>query len=295
MNTSRTFTVIVTVAILAAVVGCTGPRTWPEDGPSNAAPANVRRVLIAPVDVGPVANVYPEAELAYARDMAARLDRLYENVQSWVGQTLPLSSDPRWSQGPVGAAAGARLVVLTEVLDVVVEEASAGMSERVAATVRMRGIDPNGDEIWRNELIARVGNETSPKRMHASARPPSRAAWTACKKLLDGLGEWVEKQPIGEKQWGDDDRDEAVLVDISIESSPSGADILVDGVFRGNTPAVVPLPVRSLTLKLERQGYQPWEQTFTPDSGMRINPGLEPLPGTGDDDTPDDDAPDAAP
>jgi hypothetical protein len=278
MNTLRIITILALALAVALISACGESRTWPADGNPEGAPNNVRTVLIAPVEVGPIANVYPEAELQFARDMASRMDLLYENSESWVGETLPVSSDPRWAEGPVGAAAGARVVVLTEVLDVVLEKGGAGMPEQMAATVRMRGMDANGKEIYRNELVGRADNESSPKMMQIAAKPAPKAVWVACKKLIDGLGEWIEKQPIDAKQWGDD-RPEAVLVDVTIESTPTGADILVDGVFRGTTPSVVPLPVRPLTLKLERQGFQPWEQSFTPDSGMAIKPGLEPLAG----------------
>jgi hypothetical protein len=51
-----------------------------------------------------------------------------------------------------------------------------------------------------------------------------------------------------------------------VTSSPQGADVLVDGLFAGETPVIV--PVRSLnpngsTIKIMTQGFLTWEQQYT--------------------------------
>lgn len=277
--------VIVVIAATLVLAGCRSARSWPADGPPETLQEGNRNrvVLFAPLELGPLAATYPEARLKYARDLAVRLDLLFDNTQSWVGETLPPSDDPRWADGAVGAAAGAHVVVLTEVLEINQPKANPGFTPRVEALVRMRGINAKGEEIYRNELTGTVADETFGKLMHEGAKPQAKAVWEASKKLMVGLGNWVEQQPLPEPGdvWKPRDRDQAPLVDVMISSTPEGADIFVDGVFRGTTPSNVPIPVRELTLKLERQGYQVWERTFTPESNMSIAPGLEPLPGAG--------------
>ncbi len=63
-------------------------------------------------------------------------------------------------------------------------------------------------------------------------------------------------------------------VSVLIESEPSGADVLIDGNLVGTTPAQVRLPAKALTLRLERQGFQPWERQFTPTAELKLKPVL---------------------
>lgn len=69
-----------------------------------------------------------------------------------------------------------------------------------------------------------------------------------------------------------------LTVKVTLSSSPAGADILIDGDFAGNTPAEIAVPARRFQLKLQRQGYQPWENQIMPREGMSISPALEPMP-----------------
>jgi curli biogenesis system outer membrane secretion channel CsgG len=65
-------------------------------------------------------------------------------------------------------------------------------------------------------------------------------------------------------------------VEIQVESTPVGADIIIDNDFVGNTPAKVKVAKGRHTLKIERQGYQGWEKSIMADAGMKIAPHLEP-------------------
>ena len=52
--------------------------------------------------------------------------------------------------------------------------------------------------------------------------------------------------------------------DIGFQSSPSSAKLTVDGILKGQTPAVVPLArKRTHIVRLELDGYQPYEATIT--------------------------------
>jgi len=64
-------------------------------------------------------------------------------------------------------------------------------------------------------------------------------------------------------------------VKIKVESSPSGADIIVDNDFMGNTPATISVDKGRHTIRIERQGYQPWERGVNAYDGLAISPTLE--------------------
>lgn len=80
-----------------------------------------------------------------------------------------------------------------------------------------------------------------------SARPPSTAA---------------SSQPA------------AKAVDVSVSSQPPGADILVDGIMRGNTPAEIKVEPGLHALELRRDGYLPWKTSFTTENLLSLNPAL---------------------
>jgi hypothetical protein len=56
---------------------------------------------------------------------------------------------------------------------------------------------------------------------------------------------------------------------ISVSSAPSGADIYLDGAYKGTTPATIPdVPPGSHTLKLEKYGYAEWLTSVYVTSGV---------------------------
>lgn len=67
-------------------------------------------------------------------------------------------------------------------------------------------------------------------------------------------------------------------IKLSLNTTPPGADILIDGDFAGNTPAEIAVPARRFRLQLQRQGYRTWENDVMPREGMNISPTLEPAP-----------------
>ena len=64
-------------------------------------------------------------------------------------------------------------------------------------------------------------------------------------------------------------------VEIKVDSTPPGADIIVDNDFMGNTPATVSISKGRHAISIERQGYQPWSRTVNTYNGLTINPTLE--------------------
>jgi len=67
------------------------------------------------------------------------------------------------------------------------------------------------------------------------------------------------------------------MITVNIESDPAGADIKIDGVFMGNTPAQLPLKGEVCEISLELQGYKPWKNKMLPRAGMQIKPVLQSL------------------
>lgn len=54
---------------------------------------------------------------------------------------------------------------------------------------------------------------------------------------------------------------------VEITSTPDGADIEVDGAFRGNSPSTVTLPTGDHTITVKKSGFQNWERNVHVTSG----------------------------
>lgn len=72
---------------------------------------------------------------------------------------------------------------------------------------------------------------------------------------------------------------EAATASISLRSSPDGAEILVDGRYAGDTPAVLKLAPGDHRLAISKPGFRPFERNLlvTPGSQLTIAPALEPI------------------
>jgi hypothetical protein len=64
---------------------------------------------------------------------------------------------------------------------------------------------------------------------------------------------------------------------VEIKSTPDAAEITVDEKYRGSTPATLHLGAGDHTIRLEKQGFKPWEKTLTVNSGENttVNASLE--------------------
>lgn len=63
---------------------------------------------------------------------------------------------------------------------------------------------------------------------------------------------------------------------MKIVSTPAGADIEVDGVFVGNTPSNLKLPLGDHTITLKKSGYKTWERKMRTTAGdVSLTPELE--------------------
>lgn len=68
---------------------------------------------------------------------------------------------------------------------------------------------------------------------------------------------------------------------IEIDSNPLGTDIELDGNYIGSTPSTVKVSSGEHTVRLTKNGYDPWERRITtPAGGLTISPELEPVTPT---------------
>jgi PEGA domain len=268
-------------ALLAATSACNrGQKTeWEQRKPEDLAQdIDKRTVLFAPVAIGRVAEVHPEARDEFATNMARHVNTLVTDAHAWASVAIPPSDAAVWEQGPVGSAAGAHLVILTEVQDIVEQPGGPIAPGTVTASVRLRAINAAGQEVWRkNNLLGSASTESSPKFMHAGSHPISKAAWEASKKGIWDLRGWLNSlSSPGPVSPTPADPNLAPTLSVLVTSIPEGADILIDGVFRGNTPQTVPMPMQEVEVRIQRTGYQPWVRRLTATPEMKIQPALMP-------------------
>lgn len=287
----RAMRLLTAACVILCLVACT-PRdrnTWhpaPPGGESSSRAARPdepapRRtaVVFAPVAIGPLADVWPEAGDGFTYDLADRIDVLgaKADADGLAAPGLPASDAADWRAWPVAGTTGADLLVLTVVQSIErLESPPNAQGQRqvtCTALVEMRALDAFGNVVFAKRGRGDWEGVPSPKFPGPEAKPESRTTWEACSNAVGALLDFLEK------------RNEAVasgpaptaeqLVEVEIASDPTGADVLVDGIFRGNTPCTLKLPVRRLALRIERSGHTAWERIMVPDAGMKIRPALE--------------------
>jgi len=232
--------------------------------------AGGRIILFAPVALGKLSDIYADAKLDYARKAAVYITVLAGDAAGQVSARLPDGASPDWKQGLVPAARGAHLVVLTSVLDLhraAGIQDSHGPNEKAVALVEMRGLDRNGVMVFSKKAYGEAAAVVSPKFGGDANAPESLATWQAIATCLGSLRAFLRDQQ---------DLPVSTDIEVIIESTPPGADVLVDGAFIGNTPMTIRLPPRLLTLAIERAAFKPWSRQLTPIAGMHIQPVLEP-------------------
>ncbi len=284
MNTHRLAIVILCVALFT---GCVREQNKWTESDAEAKPEAVtvaesggddRIVLFAPINLGPLASIYPDGARELPHKMANYIDLLVRGADGRVGETLPKSGDPAWDKGRVATAGGAHLVILTSVIELKRVEGvpdSTGRHYTQYSVVELRAIDVDGRVVLTKQIKGQTEYVKSGKFMGAVNEPESVATWqalsTGCgiiKKYLDDNPDLraIPKQlPAGAIN----------MIEVTIDSDPAKADILIDGVFKGTTPQVIPLPAKECKITIERQGYQTWSRVLVPVTGMRIQPALE--------------------
>jgi hypothetical protein len=227
-----------------------------------------RIVLFAPLATGPLTDVYPDARLDYANSCANRVHFLSHDADGKVGDTLPAADAVEWTKGPLPGAAGAWMVVLVTVLDVKTGIGPITPMEpdgEARAVVEVKGLDANGAVVFCKKGLGRASGTQSVKLMSPASKPASLATWDATSNALGALIHYIDNAQ---------DLPAVSGYEITIDSDPHPADILIDGTYRNATPWTVNLPPTSITVRIERPGYQPWQRQIVPAKGMRIQPVL---------------------
>ena len=77
------------------------------------------------------------------------------------------------------------------------------------------------------------------------------------------------------KSQGSDAKDEAIQV--TVKSTPDGADIMLDGKFVGSTPSTFQIEPGDHSVRVELDGFLPWEKslTITPGGQITLNANLQ--------------------
>jgi len=282
------------VFAVLAVAACT-PRdrnTWYPAPPGGVSPARVQRpdepaprrlaVVFAPVAIGDLAAVWPGAVEPFTYDLAERIDVLgaKADADGLAAVELPTSDDAAWRAWPVAGTSGADLVVLTVVQSIERREAPAvgqpGRQITCIAHIDMRALDAYGNVVFAKRTRGEWSGVPSPKFPGPEAKPEAKTAWEGCSDAVVALVDFLEKRNEAAISGpGPAAITSEQLIEVAFDSEPAGADVLVDGIFRGNTPCTLKLPAKRMALRLERGGHVPWERITVPEAGMKIRPVLE--------------------
>jgi hypothetical protein len=284
MRSSRLFVGLLVMAALLPTTGCTLPRDWDPVRSPQELPPGKRLVIVALADTGPLHALYPAGRIELAEEVGREINFLCHDVEAQLGRNLVPAGSELWTTGGVPQAAGASMAILVRVLDLSYDRnvSTRGNPQNVYAVVQVQAVRPDGKVLWEKTSRGRAKNTPQPKQIGAGAKPESQAAYAALRYCTDYLREFIDRATSVIL------RPDPVPVDIQpqpnipllVDSTPRGADIFVDGLFRGTTPMEVPLPTRELTLRIQLVGYHVWETTLLPEAGMTIKPSLQSLPGT---------------
>lgn len=283
---------LASISLCALTLAACTPRdrnTWHPAPPGGVSSARVQRpdepaprhtaVVFAPVAIGTLAEVWPGAGEQFAYDLADRIDVLgaKADADGLAAPELPRSDDAAWRAWPVEGTGGADLVVLTVVQSieahVLKTSTQGGRPTACTAIIEMRALDAYGNVVFAKRGRGDWEGVASPKFPGPESKPESRTTWQACSNAVGALLEFLEKRNEAEANGPAPTAEQ--LVEVEVASDPAGADVLIDGIFRGNTPCTLKLPIKRLALRIERAGLTPWERVMIPDAGMKIRPALQ--------------------
>lgn len=246
---------------------------------NNEASPRTVCVVFAPVAIGPLAKIHPDARGTWAFDLADRVSVLGKGADAdgYASELLPGSEDPAWQKWPVAEAKGADYVVLTTILDIKTHEdppTSSGTHVVSTAIAEMRVLDAHGNVVFNRKGRGDWDGYLNLKFSGPQSKAESQSSWLACSNAVGALLDWLGKRNQAVDSGPAPNAERMVAVEVA--SDPAGSDVLVDGVFRGNTPCTLQLPVHAVTVRIERRGFQAWERKLVPDTGMKVRPALDP-------------------
>jgi hypothetical protein len=179
-----------------------------------------------------------------------------------------------------GKMAGATILLTGSLLKVDVDKKAFGgfgigtSSSQSTATIRVRAYDiEKGTVIYSSTVNGSSSSFKTNFGGGGKADENSAAIEDAMKNLgkdttFKGLFAKLGSSPA-----------QAGQVKIELAPTPGYCDIEVNGVYKGSTPATLEFAQGStVTIRLSKAGYLPWEKTVASSSGMRISPELEKKP-----------------
>jgi hypothetical protein len=90
--------------------------------------------------------------------------------------------------------------------------------------------------------------------------------------VLDSSVVFVNYEPTAgpSKPEPNNQRDDCAEVSFQVTSEPQGADIFIDGEFKGATPSQLKALLGSHVLKVERPGFTVWQRTIVLEAGTAV-------------------------
>jgi diacylglycerol kinase family enzyme len=69
--------------------------------------------------------------------------------------------------------------------------------------------------------------------------------------------------------------DQSAVCKLSVNSNPDGAEIEIDGEFRGDTPSTLEIAPGEHAIKVRKTGYKAWEKKLKLAGAITLNADLE--------------------
>ncbi len=262
----RWFPILLLLPVLVGGCADSSVNRWPAVKPA----ANTLGVVYAPVAVGSLTAVYPDAAVAFANHLAWRVD-FFDGRHGYDGvAAADLGSDTAAALAQLGDRDLLVIATLTDQQRIRIP----GGHHRIA-TAELVALDRAGVRRGAARGRGEVEDVSDPKMMSPALRSESLAAKAALEDASDHLLPqlMVAQVPAAAPA----PVAPAATILVTIDSKPDHADVLIDGRFVGTTPLGITLPAVEQTFRIERQGHQPWERKLTPAAEMQLSPALEPL------------------
>lgn len=145
----------------------------------------------------------------------------------------------------------------------------------VTATLRVRAYDIERGTIVYSD---NVDGQTSVFETNSGGQYSADSASAAVSDALEQLSENERFRSVFARLSGAPGKaPEAVLV--SFAPTPENCDVEINGVYQGSTPMELPMTAGStMTVRLSKAGFRPWEKQVAVREGLRISPELEAEP-----------------
>lgn len=244
-----------------------------------------RTVIFAPTGLGPYQD--KDATKSIPREMVDYVKRNDAKFEARLAETLPNGDDAIWKDPDTAKrmSSGAHYAIVTTIDSLESKTNNLLVSKKykkqsLYAKITVRAINPDVGEVWSKTFTGILNEKRSEPEGDALGKE-KQAVQKAYSHCMDALLKWLNSKYDPEaKRFRPDPAPvppDLPLLDIKITSLPTGGKIYVDDVFRGTTPATVPLSARKWTVKIERQGYQTWVQEVDVSPEMVIQPALDPV------------------